>query len=378
MAPYALFGAVALGMLSQIPGSPAERARTLLAVLPVGWLLVTLGTLLSVSTAAATAGMFVLGFVVSFVGVGGPRLVGLAAGAQLLYILPVLPAVRPGVAGLAAGRGDAGRAAARGGRAGAVARSDAGAVHREAGQGRRRARRLPDGARGRLDGPGGGGGPAHRPAAGGGRGRRRAAAVAVAADGAARVGGASRPGADDRGGDGPAPAGPRRRPARRRRPPRDRPARRGRPPAPGGVVRGGGGGVAAGRGPRRRRGARHGPRRRRARRVPRRPGRHAAGRRAAGAAAAELARAEPRGVDEVPRRRGAGGRGRTGGVGRARAAGRCGSPTCPPRGCGGSACASTSRRGRCTSRARCGWLRRSRWPGCSRACSTCRTGSGCC
>jgi hypothetical protein len=33
-----------------------------------------------VNTAAATAGMFVLGFVVSFVGVGGPRLVGLAAG----------------------------------------------------------------------------------------------------------------------------------------------------------------------------------------------------------------------------------------------------------------------------------------------------------
>ena len=99
MAPYALFGAVALGMLSQIPGSPAERARTLLAVLPVGWLLVSLGTLLSVSTAAATAGMFVLGFVVSFVGVGGPRLVGLAAGAQLLYILPCFPPYDPGSLG---------------------------------------------------------------------------------------------------------------------------------------------------------------------------------------------------------------------------------------------------------------------------------------
>ena len=68
MAPYALFGAVALGALSQIPGSPAQRARTLLAVLPVGWVLVTLGTLLSVSTATATAGMFVLGFAVSFAG----------------------------------------------------------------------------------------------------------------------------------------------------------------------------------------------------------------------------------------------------------------------------------------------------------------------
>ena len=56
MAPYALFGVVAMGALSQIPGSPAERARTLLAVLPVGWVLVTLGTLLSVSTATAVAG----------------------------------------------------------------------------------------------------------------------------------------------------------------------------------------------------------------------------------------------------------------------------------------------------------------------------------
>jgi len=99
MAPYALFGAVALGILSQIPGDPARRARTLLAVLPVAWVLVTLGTLLSVNTAAATAGMVVLGFAVSFVGVGGPRLVGLAAGMQLLYILPCFPPYDPGSLG---------------------------------------------------------------------------------------------------------------------------------------------------------------------------------------------------------------------------------------------------------------------------------------
>lgn len=99
MAPYALFGAVALGALSQIPGSPAQRAGTVLAMLPVGWLLVTLGTLLSVNNVAAAAGMFVLGFVVSFVGVGGPRLVGLAAGTQLLYILPSFPPYDPGSLG---------------------------------------------------------------------------------------------------------------------------------------------------------------------------------------------------------------------------------------------------------------------------------------
>jgi uncharacterized membrane protein YccC len=96
MAPYALFGAVALGALSQIPGTPRRRARTLLLVLPVAWVLVTLGTLLSVGTIAATAGMFVLGFAVSYAGVGGPRLAGLTAGMQLLYILPCFPPYDPG------------------------------------------------------------------------------------------------------------------------------------------------------------------------------------------------------------------------------------------------------------------------------------------
>ena len=96
MAPYALFGAVALGALSQIPGTPRQRARTLLAVLPVVWVLITLGTLLSVSNVAAAAGMFLFGFAVSFAGVGGPRLAGLAAGMQLLYILPCFPPYDPG------------------------------------------------------------------------------------------------------------------------------------------------------------------------------------------------------------------------------------------------------------------------------------------
>jgi uncharacterized membrane protein YccC len=43
--------------------------------------------------------MFVLGFVVSLVGVGGPRLVGLAAGLQLLYILPCFPPYQPDALG---------------------------------------------------------------------------------------------------------------------------------------------------------------------------------------------------------------------------------------------------------------------------------------
>ncbi len=99
MATYALFGAVALGMLAQIPGPPAQRSRTMLAVLPVGYVLVTAGTLLSVSNWSAAAGMFVFGFLISYVGVGGPRLVGLATGAQLLYILPCFPPYDPGSLG---------------------------------------------------------------------------------------------------------------------------------------------------------------------------------------------------------------------------------------------------------------------------------------
>ena len=95
MATYALFGAFALGALSQIPGGSAKRALTLLAVLPVGWALVAIGTLLSVSNETAAAGMFVLGFLVSYVGVGGPRLTGLAVGVQLLYILPCFPPYDP-------------------------------------------------------------------------------------------------------------------------------------------------------------------------------------------------------------------------------------------------------------------------------------------
>ena len=65
-----------------------------------GWVLVTLGTLLSVTTATAVAGMFVLGFAVAYAGIGGPRLVGLATGTQLLYILPCFPPFDPGSLGL--------------------------------------------------------------------------------------------------------------------------------------------------------------------------------------------------------------------------------------------------------------------------------------
>src|SRR6266566_4540940 len=99
LATYALFGTIALGALSQIPGTAAQRARTLIAVLPAGAVLVTVGTVLSVSTWSAALGMFVLGFLITYAGVGGPRLVGLVSGMQLLYILPCFPPYDPGSLG---------------------------------------------------------------------------------------------------------------------------------------------------------------------------------------------------------------------------------------------------------------------------------------
>jgi uncharacterized membrane protein YccC len=95
MALYALFGTIALGMLSDVDGAPAERTRALLGSLPVGLVLVTLGTVLAFDVWAAAAGMLLVGFAVAFATVGGPRIAGLANGLQLLYILPCFPPYDP-------------------------------------------------------------------------------------------------------------------------------------------------------------------------------------------------------------------------------------------------------------------------------------------
>ncbi|MFE9955509.1 FUSC family protein [Micromonospora sp. NPDC005299] len=95
LATYALFGTVATGSFAQLPGPAAVRARTLLAAVPVAWALVAIGTVLAVSTGAASAGMLVVGFAVAFAGVGGPRLVGLANALQLFYILACFPPYQP-------------------------------------------------------------------------------------------------------------------------------------------------------------------------------------------------------------------------------------------------------------------------------------------
>ncbi|MEV4617018.1 FUSC family protein, partial [Kitasatospora sp. NPDC049258] len=94
-ATYALFGAVAMAGLSRIPGTGRQRAAVVWRVLPAGWLLVTLGTLLAVRTWAAVLGMLVIGFVLALGAAGGPRPGGAAPGLQLLYILPCFPPYAP-------------------------------------------------------------------------------------------------------------------------------------------------------------------------------------------------------------------------------------------------------------------------------------------
>ncbi|MFF3916826.1 FUSC family protein [Streptomyces sp. NPDC001852] len=95
-ATYALFASVALGGLARIPGTGRQRAATVLRLLPVCWLLVVVGTLLSVRTWSAVVGMLAVGFALAFAAVGGPRPAGAAPGLQLLYILPSFPPYAPG------------------------------------------------------------------------------------------------------------------------------------------------------------------------------------------------------------------------------------------------------------------------------------------
>ncbi|MFB7608869.1 FUSC family protein [Streptomyces gardneri] len=98
-ATYALFGAIAMAGLSHLPGSGRQRAMLLVGVVPVCWVLITLGTYLSVRTWSAVLGMLVVGFALAFMAVGGPRFAGAATGLQLMYILPSFPPYDPGSLG---------------------------------------------------------------------------------------------------------------------------------------------------------------------------------------------------------------------------------------------------------------------------------------
>ncbi|MFI9045910.1 FUSC family protein [Streptomyces sp. NPDC053427] len=92
---YSTFAVVSLGALARIPGSGRQRAATTLMAIPAGTALVVLGTLLAVHTWAAVLGMLVIGFMVAYAGIAGPRIAGAAPGMQLLYILPCFPPYAP-------------------------------------------------------------------------------------------------------------------------------------------------------------------------------------------------------------------------------------------------------------------------------------------
>jgi hypothetical protein len=95
MATFASFGCIAFGAFSEVTGEPWQRTKTYAVGLLAGIILVTLGTALAVNTWAAVAGMFAVGFAIAYAGVGGPRVVGVANGLQLLYILPSFPPYLP-------------------------------------------------------------------------------------------------------------------------------------------------------------------------------------------------------------------------------------------------------------------------------------------
>ncbi|WP_449485713.1 FUSC family protein [Streptomyces avidinii] len=98
-ATYALFAAVALAVLSRIPGTGRQRAPFLVRLLPAACFLVVAGTWLAVRTWSAVAGMLVIGFCLAFGAVAGPRQAGAAPGLQLLYILPSFPPYAPDTLG---------------------------------------------------------------------------------------------------------------------------------------------------------------------------------------------------------------------------------------------------------------------------------------
>ncbi|MGW2472850.1 FUSC family protein [Streptomyces sp. NPDC001665] len=93
---YALFGPVALGLLSAVPGSGRQKATVMLCALPPALVLASLGTLLAVNTWAAAGGMLVVGFLLAFAAIGGPRPAGAGPGLQLFYILACFPPYDPG------------------------------------------------------------------------------------------------------------------------------------------------------------------------------------------------------------------------------------------------------------------------------------------
>ena len=101
MGVYACFAAMSLGAMSSIAGSAWQRLRLYAVALLGSWIFVTAGTFAAVNVWVASAGMLVVGFLVSYLAIGGPRLAGISTGLLLMFILPSFPRTRlkPWIAG---------------------------------------------------------------------------------------------------------------------------------------------------------------------------------------------------------------------------------------------------------------------------------------
>ena len=95
MGVYACFAAMSLGAMSNIAGSARQRLRLYTVALLGSWIFVTAGTFAAVNVWVASAGMLVVGFLVSYLAIGGPRLAGISTGLLLMFILPSFPPYTP-------------------------------------------------------------------------------------------------------------------------------------------------------------------------------------------------------------------------------------------------------------------------------------------
>jgi uncharacterized membrane protein YccC len=95
MGVYACFAAISLGAMSNIAGSARQRLRLYTVALLGSWIFVTAGTFAAVNVWVASAGMLVVGFFVSYLAIGGPRLAGISTGLLLMFILPSFPPYTP-------------------------------------------------------------------------------------------------------------------------------------------------------------------------------------------------------------------------------------------------------------------------------------------
>ncbi len=95
MGVYACFAAMSLGAMSSIAGSAWQRLRLYGVALLGSWIFVTAGTFAAVNVWVASAGMLVVGFLVSYLAIGGPRVAGISTALLLMFILPSFPPYTP-------------------------------------------------------------------------------------------------------------------------------------------------------------------------------------------------------------------------------------------------------------------------------------------